>query len=451
VSEVLILQNVTAVQFEPARVQGGVDIAVEGSLIQQVGPGLTQKYPQAQVKPMHGRLVMPGIVCSHNHFYSGLARGIMASIKPCPDFISTLKNLWWRLDRALDEESLYYSGLVCSLEAIKSGCTAVIDHHASPNCIAGSLNTLRKGFVEAGLRGITCYETTQRNGGDAELKAGVAENVAFARQVDAAKTQGDEPYLVEAMIGAHAPFTISNQGMEWLAEAVQSTGRGLHIHVAEDRYDVSHSHDAHGQDPIERLAAHQLINARTLVAHGLYLSDADIEILNAQDAFLVHNPRSNMNNHVGYNAKLAAYRNLALGTDGIGADMFEELKFAFFKHRDAGGPMWPDSFTRFLWNGNRLLERHFGARFGKLEAGHKADLTVCDYDSPTPLVAQNIGGHLAFGMGASAVHSVMVEGRLVYENRSFPFDVAPIYAAAREAAAALWQRMDALDRTGAAP
>jgi putative selenium metabolism protein SsnA len=447
----LILQNVTALQFEPAQVQGGVDIAIEGSLIQEVGTGPGAQYPQAQVKPMHGRLVMPGIVCSHNHFYSGLARGIMASIKPCPDFISTLKNLWWRLDRALDEESLYYSGLVCSLEAIKSGCTAVIDHHASPNYIAGSLNTLRRGFIEAGLRGITCYETTHRNGGDGELKAGVDENVAFARHVDAAKAQGNEPYLVEAMIGAHAPFTVSRHGMELLAEAVQTTGRGLHIHVAEDRYDVSHGHDVHGQDLIERLATHQLINAKTLVAHGLYLSDADIAILNAQDAFLVHNARSNMNNHVGYNAKLAAYRNLALGTDGIGADMFEELKFAYFKHRDAGGAMWPDSFTRFLWNGNQLLERNFGARFGKLEAGCKADLTICDYDSPTPLVAQNIGGHLAFGMGASAVHSVMVDGRLVYENRAFPFDVAPIYAAARKAAAALWQRMDELDRTGAAP
>lgn len=447
----LILQNVTAMQFEPAQVQEGVDIAVEGSLIKAVGNQLAARYPQAQVRDMHGRLAMPGIVCAHNHFYSGLARGIMAHIQPCPDFISTLKNLWWRLDRALDEESLYLSGLVCSLEAIKSGCTAVIDHHASPNFIAGSLNTLRRGFLEAGLRGITCYETTHRNHGEAELQAGVDENLAFARQIDAAKAKGDEPHLVEAMIGAHAPFTISRQGMELLADAVRSTGRGLHIHVAEDRYDVSHGHDVYGQDLIERLASHGLINDRTLVAHGLYLSDADIAILNAQDAFLVHNPRSNMNNQVGYNNKLGAYRNLALGTDGIGADMFEELKFAFFKHRDAGGPLWPDSFMRFLWNGNRILERSFGSRFGRLEAGFKADLTICDGDCPTPLVAQNIGGHLAFGMGSGAVDSVMVDGRLVYEHRRFPIDVAPIYAAARQAAAALWTRMDELDRAGAAP
>ncbi|MBL8314408.1 MAG: putative aminohydrolase SsnA [Rubrivivax sp.] len=447
----LILQNVTAVQFEPALVQGGVDIAIEGALIREVGIDLAARYPQAQVREMQGRLVMPGIVCSHNHFYSGLARGIMARIKPCPDFISTLKNLWWRLDRALDEESLYYSGLVCSLEAIKAGCTAVIDHHASPNYVAGSLDTLRRGFIQAGLRGITCYETTHRNGGEAELQAGVHENMAFARQIDAAKAKGDEPYLVEAMIGAHAPFTISRHGMELLQHAVVATGRGLHIHVAEDRYDVSHGHDVYGQDLIDRLASHQLINHKTLVAHGLYLSDADIQILNAGDAFLVHNPRSNMNNHVGYNDKLAAYRNLALGTDGIGADMFEELKFAFFKHRDADGPLWPDSFTRFLWNGNQILERNFGARFGRLESGYKADLTICRYDTPTPLAAQNIGGHLAFGMGASAVDSVMVEGRMVYDNRSFPFDVAPIYAAARKAAAALWKRMDELDRGGAQP
>lgn len=441
----LILKNVTAVQFEPAQVREGVDIAIDGAEIRAIGDNLHAQFPDAQVKEMHGRLVMPGIVCAHNHFYSGLSRGIMANIAPCPDFISTLKNLWWRLDRALDEESLYYSGLICSLEAIKSGCTAVIDHHASPNYIAGSLATLRKGFLKAGLRGMTCFETTDRNGGTRELQQGVEENIRFAQLIDEAKAKGSEPYLVEAHIGAHAQFTVSNAGLEMLAEALRATGRGLHIHAAEDRYDVSHSHDKYGQDLVVRLAEYGLINDKTLLAHGLYLSDEDIRILNEQDAFLVHNARSNMNNHVGYNQRLAQFRNLALGTDGIGADMFEELKFAFFKHRDAGGPLWPDSFTRFLYNGNQLLNRNFGARFGRLEAGYKADLTICDYPSPTPLAAQNIGGHLAFGLGSSSVHSVMVEGVMVYEDRAFPFDIEPIYAEARKVAARMWQRMDALN------
>lgn len=125
-----------------------------------------------------------------------------------------------------------------------------------------------------------------------------------------------------------------------------------------------------------RLAEFDLINSKTLIAHGLYISDADVELLNAQDGFLVHNARSNMNNHVGYNPRLPQMRNLALGTDGIGSDMFEEMKFAFFKHRDAGGPLWPDSFAKALSNGNELLNRNFNARFGRLEAGYKADLTI---------------------------------------------------------------------------
>lgn len=194
----LVLRNATAVQFEPALIKEGVDIVIDGDKIKEVGANLAANYPDAQVKDMKGKMVMPGIVCSHNHFYSGLARGIMADIKPSPDFISILKNLWWRMDRALDEEALYYSGLICSLEAIKCGCSSVIDHHASPNYIAGSLNTLRKGFLKAGLRGMTCFETTDRNHGMKEMVAGVEENIAFAQLIDRAKENGEEPYLVEA-------------------------------------------------------------------------------------------------------------------------------------------------------------------------------------------------------------------------------------------------------------
>lgn len=439
----LILKNATAVQFEPAMVKEGMDIAIENGVIKEIGLNLSRQYPSARVKDLRGKLVMPGIVCSHNHFYSGLARGIMADIKPSPDFISILKNLWWRLDSVMDEEALYYSGLICSLEAIKSGCTSVIDHHSSPNYIAGSLSTLRKSFLKAGLRGMTCFETTDRNRGLDEMAEGVEENIRFASLIDAAKAKGDEAYLVESHIGAHAPFTVSNEGLSLLSGAVQKTGRGLHIHVAEDRYDVTHSHHHYEQSVIERLDNFNLIDSNSLLAHGLFLSEKDISIINKRDAFLAHNPRSNMNNNVGYNNKLASFKNVALGTDGIGADMFEELKFAFFKHRDAGGSMWPDSFLKHLHNGNEILSRNFSAKFGLLASGHKADLTILEYCSPTPLVADNLAGHFAFGFNAGNVSSVIVEGEFVYEDREFPFDITSIYAEAQKVAARLWKAMDA--------
>ncbi|EDU7996303.1 putative aminohydrolase SsnA [Salmonella enterica subsp. diarizonae] len=441
---IVMFKNATIAQLYPAKVEENVDIVIENDRIIETGTNLSQRYPQACIKEMHGRLVMPGMVCSHNHFYSGLSRGIQANIAPSPDFISTLKNLWWRLDRALDEESMYYSGLICSLEAIRSGCTAVIDHSASPNYIAGSLSQLRNAFLKVGLRGMTCFETTDRNGGLQELQASVEENIRFAREIDRARESGSEPYLVEAHIGAHAPFTIPDEGLAMLRDALKVTGRGLHIHMAEDRYDVSHSHHHYGKDLLVRLAEFDLIDSKILVAHGLYLSEVDIELLNARDGFLVHNARSNMNNHVGYNQRLTAFRNLALGTDGIGSDMFEELKFAFFKHRDAGGPLWPDSFAQALSNGNTLLSRNFNDRFGRVEAGYKADLTISDYTPPTPLLAANLAGHIAFGMGASHVHSVMVNGVMVYEDRQFTIDCDSIFAEARKVAKKMWQRMDAL-------
>ncbi len=440
----LVLKNATVVEFCPASIRSGLDIVIDGSTIIAAGAGAADTVKAGRELDLRGKIVTPGIVCSHNHFYSGLARGITAHIAPSPDFVSVLKNLWWRLDLAIDEEILYYSGLVCALEAIRCGTTTVIDHHASPAFIKGSLKILKKAFEEAGLRGITCYETTDRNEGLREVEAGIAENVAFAKLCDADKLATGGNHLVEAMIGGHAPVTMPDAALELMREAVRATGRGIHVHVAEDRYDVSHSHHLYGKDVIVRLNDFDLIDAKALLVHGVYLSDKDIEIINDRDAFLAHNARSNMNNHVGYSAKLPLYKNLVLGTDGMGSDMWEELKFAYFKHKDAGGPLWPDSYLQFLSNGNEIVKRYFGGEFGRVAPGCKADLTVLAYQAPTPLEAGNIGGHIAFGMNSRDVTDVIINGKIVLENRQFAFDVTPLYDNARKAARRLWDNMDKL-------
>ncbi|MCP4298169.1 MAG: chlorohydrolase, partial [Proteobacteria bacterium] len=90
-----LIKNATAVQFEPSSVKEGVDIVIENALIKEVGKDLERKYKADKIIDGTGKLVYPGIVCSHNHFYSGLARGITANIKPSPDFVSILRNLWW--------------------------------------------------------------------------------------------------------------------------------------------------------------------------------------------------------------------------------------------------------------------------------------------------------------------------------------------------------------------
>jgi putative selenium metabolism protein SsnA len=437
----IALKNATVMHLHPADVVPGVDVVIDGPEIAAVGRGAAEAVKADRTIDLAGRLLMPGLVCAHNHCYSALSRGILARIAPSTDFVSTLQNLWWRLDRALDEETLRASAMVGALEAVKAGCTAVVDHHASPSFIDGSLDVIKECFQRVGLRGVLCYETTDRNGPEGAAR-GVEENRRFARAAAEERRAKGKERLVEAMIGGHAPFTLSDATLSALAAAAAETGRGFHVHVAEDAFDPSWSHREHGTDPLCRLDSFGLVTEASIVAHGLHLTAADREVLNARGAFLAHNARSNMNNHVGYAAELPHVKNVALGTDGIGSDMLQELAFAYFRHRDAGGPLAPGAFLRFLQAGNEVLHRSFAAGFGRVEKGYAADLAVLDYDPPTPLARENAAGHAVFGMASRDVSTVIVNGRIVMENRSFRWDTAAVYAQARAAARALWQRMD---------
>ena len=442
----ILFEHVRLISFNPPSVSEPVDLAAwesgeEGDRagsIAEIGQSLAALYPAAK-RAGSGGYLSPGLVCAHTHLYSALARGLTAAIKPSEDFVQVLENLWWRLDRAIDGPILEASALAGCVDALFSGVTSLVDHHASPNAIEGSLSAIRSAYETTGIRGILCYETTDRNGIEG-AKAGVAENLRFANEVDALRVSGRRP-LVEAAIGAHAGFTVGGETLEALADAVQSSGRGIHIHLAEDKFDAVDSRYRFGMNPVERLERAGALTDKGIIGHGLWLEDADIEIINAKDAFLAHNARSNMNNAVGYAAKLPAVKNPLLGTDGMGADMLEEFKFAVFRHRESRGPWWPGDFLAVLDRGNRLMERYFGQNFGTLAEGHAADLVHWDYDPPTPLSGDNLAGHLAFGLSSRDVRSVVVNGSLRIGDRKALFDIDHIRAQAREQAARLWKNM----------
>ncbi|MCQ2412303.1 MAG: putative aminohydrolase SsnA [Sphaerochaetaceae bacterium] len=446
---VTVIRNTRVIQMmEPVEVLEGVDVVIEDDKIKAVGKNAAAEVKADKTIEGDGKTVIPGMVCGHHHYYSGLSRAMLISAGPQTDLIQILKEWWWRLDRALDEESLYYSSLICTLDAIKNGTTTCIDHHESPNYIGGSLSTLSKGMEQFGLRGIVAYGITDRNYGMKEIRDGVQEGIRFAKEVDARKARG-ENVLVEAMVGGHAPFTIPEEGMELLADSAKQTGRGMHLHVAEGEYDSVWSHHFYNMDIMDRLDKHGLLSDKTLLVHGIYLNEHEIDLLNERGCFFAHNPRSNMNNQVGYSKYLPRIRNLIMGTDGCGSNMFEECKIAFFKNRDANGPFWPGDYMRALTNANRFLEKYFvGDRFGRVESGYKADLTILSYQNPTPLVKENAAGHFIWGMSSNSVESVLINGKLVMENRQFDFDEKEIYAKAAECAKRLWNRTDGLSATG---
>lgn len=448
----LLIKNATVVHLYPPEVIPDVDVVINGTEISDVAVGAGSAVKADSTFDAKGKIVMPGLVCAHNHFYSGLARGILAHIPAITDFVSNLSNLsnlWWRLDRAIDEEILHYSGLVCCVEAIKAGCTSVVDHHASPSCIAGSLDILKKCFEQTGLRGVECYEATDRNGEEGMYR-GIDENLRFAKLIEEERLSKSQERLVESMIGGHAPFTLSDRGLRGLGDAVEKTGRGFHIHVAEDKFDQSYTHRYYQKEILARLDDFGLLTDRSVLVHGIYLAADDVEILNKRDAFLVHNCRSNMNNSVGYNAMLDSVSHVGIGTDGIGSDIMEEVKFAYFKNRDVKGTLLPADFLRFMQAGNGIVEKAFGGGgtgsscFGRIEAGYKADIAIFDYQSPTPVVDENVGGHVIFGMGSRDVDTVIINGNVIMENRSFSWDVDSVYREAQPVAKRLWAAMDSL-------
>src|SRR5512136_1652751 len=161
-------------------------IYIAGDQISAVGSTaeLRARYPEAEQLDANGQLVLPGSICAHTHFYGAFARGMAIPGDPARNFVEILQKLWWRLDRVLDEESIRLSALVCLVDAIRNGTTTLIDHHASPNLIDGSLDICAAAIEQSGLRVCECYEVTDRNGPDG-ARAGIAENVRFVKQLAA--------------------------------------------------------------------------------------------------------------------------------------------------------------------------------------------------------------------------------------------------------------------------
>lgn len=426
----MLIKNIRTFTLIPEMVKT-TDLRVSGSEIVEEGPSLAPLKDE-EVHDLDGRLVLPGFVNAHTHLYSSLSRGMPAPAKAPADFTEILKKIWWKLDAALDDETIYYSALVGAIDALRCGTTTIVDHHASPSSINGSLDLIKSALQRLGMRGVLCYEVTDR-GGDRKRDEGLEENEGF---IERNKTNED----FRGLVGAHAAFTLSDESLRLCRDLVAKHDAGIHIHVSEDVCDPAHSMKNHGMTVIERLTAHDLLNSNSVLAHCVHLAQGDYETISKSGSWVVHNPRSNMNNRVGY-ASLHRFGNgLALGTDGFPSDMLEEAGFAFFKGRDSRADEAID-FGGMISGGQRMISRIFGREFGSLCKGAVADLLVMDYREPTPMEHGNLLGHYLFGMRSSMVESVMIGGKWVMKGREIlGVNENEVFERSRHLARELWKR-----------
>jgi putative selenium metabolism protein SsnA len=427
----LSLTGGTVVQsLAPARLAQS-DLAVTGGRIVRAdgAPTATERLDCS------GCLIVPGNVCAHMHLYSALARGMPFRLEAPKTFVEILQRVWWRLDRALDEASIQASALAGGISALLAGTTTVVDHHASPNAIDGSLDLIAESLESLGVRSVLCYEVTDRDGVK-RANAGIEENRRFLSEHRSPLTRG--------MVGAHASFTLSAETLAGCVQAAADFDAGIHIHVAEDAADQRDAEVRYGARVVQRLAKADALRHDSLLAHCVHLDRAEMELVREAGATVAHNPRSNMNNGVGRAPVVALGSRVALGTDGIDGDMFAESRAAYFRRREDDVTAVPAWAIRRLGEGARLVGRLFDEeKMGHLEPGVPADLIVLQYPDSTPLSDDNLPGHWIFGLGSAQVRDVMVNGELVVrDGRLTRLDQDEILAGARTQAAALWERMD---------
>lgn len=308
--------------------------------------------------------VTPGLVCGHHHLYSALARGMPAPPQQPHNFGEILEQVWWRLDTALDLDMIRASALLGATEALMSGTTAIIDHHESPNAIEGSLDVIADACAEVGVRVVCAYGVTDRHGPDG-ARRGLAENERFIR----AGGRG--------LVGVHAAFTCTDDTLSAAAGLASDLGVGVHIHVSEGPED---------REAGRRLSA--LADDDWLLVHCVSL-DRPLA------GTIAHNPRSNMNNAVGYAAPARRRNPVILGTDGIGADMLEEMRLAYVAHRADDITASPDDAWSWVEGGYAFVPEARG------------DVVTWSYDhvdSPW---------HIAFTPGIRATDVVDADGRVL--------------------------------------
>ena len=431
-----LLRNALLLDLDPVGVEPA-DLRVEGSKI--AARGNLDPHPGDEVIDCRGAVVLPGLVNGHTHLYSALAVGMPPPPRAPRNFLEILQLVWWRLDRALDPQSNETSALIGALDAIHCGTTTLIDHHASPNSIANSLDQIESGLSRVGVRGVLCYEVTDRNG-DPGSRAGLREN---RRYLDKCAARHDGRFA--ALVGAHASFTLSDVLLEEIAGLSARSGAGVHIHVAEDPCDEAACRDEHKTGLIERLARHNLLTPSSVFAHGTHLSPDAIDRINAAGLTMAHNARSNMNNSVGY-APVGKLRvPVMLGTDGIGSDMFAESKTAWFKARDGKADVSPACIVGMLAASARRASRSLGATVGKLAVGAEADIVLTDYLPFTPITTGNAVAHFLFGLSARDVRHVMVAGNWVLRDRTpTKLDEPQARADASVTTRTLWHRLAAI-------
>ena len=370
-----------------------------------------------------GKLITRSFVCSHHHAYSALARGMPAPRKQPQNFVQILEYIWWNLDKKLDADMIRASALVTALACARNGTTFVIDHHASPFSIQGSLDSIARAFEKVGINHLLCYEMSDRDG-EKVREEGLVETEAYLEKR-------------EGLVGLHASFTVSDRLLKSAIDLSDRYNSGIHIHVAEDTADQKECVENHKMKVINRLNKFGALDSKkSILAHCIHLDDPEREILANSNAWIAINTESNLNNHVGiFSNKSGLEEKVLLGTDGMHSDMIRNAQMNYFIHKDADRLDLNDSYQR-------LRRAHHYIQENNIKGDSENNLVILNYNSPTPVTSENWLGHFYYGLTSADIDGTICNGRWVVKDGKFTnVDQSEILDFSKKQALRLWEKL----------
>ncbi len=424
-------------------------IFIEDDVITAVAPGSPPSPMQKADTVIDANLmaVMPGMVNAHTHLFQTFIRGL-ADDKPLLDWLMTAI---WPVAQCLTEEDAYVAAMVGMLENIRGGATSVIDHqyiHTEP----GNDDGVCRAADEAGLRFLLARGWADMDYHPAFMESQeqiVSETIRLRE-----KWEVKENGRIRVEFGPLIPWGCTDDTMCRTHNISQDWGAGTHIHVAETSTEVEMNLKKRGSRHIEWLADIGVLGPQMQLVHSIWLDDDELDLIAKHRAIVVHCPVSNMYLASGV-ARVPEMRQrgitVALGTDGPGSnnsqDMMELLKTTALLHKVHtlnATVLLPEDV---LWMACRGGAAAFGQpeHIGSLEPGKKADVVLVDLDTPLAMPVHRIPSALVYNASVRDVDTVIVDGRVLMQNKEILFlDEKALLARARQTCANLFERVGAM-------
>ncbi len=402
--------------------------------IVEVGKMADFKETQYDTLDCEGAILMPSLVCGHTHIYSTFARGLKLPLDP-HNFQEILDQLWWKIDREIDNEITFASGIVSGIDHLKNGVTTIFDHHASGSEISGSLDSLKHAIVDTiGMRGVFAFETSDRF----DVSMAIEENMRFIAENNTEFTSG--------LFGMHASLSLSDETLKEVKLSIEN--KPIHIHVAESVMDEDDSVSKHGMRVMERLNKFGLLSPDSIYVHGIYLNDLELDLIKKTGGVVCLNVASNMNNGVGLpNFQKLKEKGIPviIGNDGLNPSMTNEyMTLLYASHLESESLMGFSlaDLAMIIDDTYIYTSKRLGVKLGRLLPGYAADMIVIPYTPPTPMDVTNALGHLFYGLfSAFKPRHVYVAGRPLVFDYQVDNNLQKAYISSLIQAKRLWRKL----------